>query len=220
MDASKESRADTELRAGTAGRTHLRAARGLSGAVVAATLACIVLVAAVAPQPPMDARDYYPTEPGDTWTFESSVRGEFTNEVADSTVQDGAVVFRIRSTDAVGREQTLIVRHDGPRLYLGPNAESLSLLADFGLEEGESRTVEMAGGVATTTLVARHDELDVFGTSFRDVVKVELAREGAGTQTHFFARGIGLVANESDAPPSRVRLVRATVGGEAVGTPP
>lgn len=201
-------------------RTALSPAVPVGAALAAVTLAGALVAAAAPPQSPVDARDYYPTQPGNTWTFESSVRGAFTNEVADSTLQDGAVVFRIRSTDAAGREQVLLARHDGPRLYLGPNAESLSLLADFGLEEGESRAVEVAGGTATTTLIARHDELDVFGTRFRDVVEVELAREGAGAQTHFFARGIGLVGNESDAPPSRVRLLQATVGGDTFGTQP
>jgi hypothetical protein len=29
-----------------------------------------------------DAREFYPTRPGDTWTYGSSIRGQFTNQVA------------------------------------------------------------------------------------------------------------------------------------------
>jgi hypothetical protein len=38
---------------------------------------------------------YYPAQAGDTWTYEASVRGRFTNQVVDSIVHEGAVLYRI-----------------------------------------------------------------------------------------------------------------------------
>ncbi len=170
--------------------------------------------------PPLlsDAREFYPTHPGDTWTYESSIRGQFTNRVADSVLSEGSVIFRILSTDSSGREQMLMVRHDGPRLYLGPDPESLALLSDFSLEVGASWPTRMGMQEATLTLAGRHEALDVFGTRFEDVVEVHIApRTGGGLTTYYFARGVGLVGMESDRPRSQVRLIRATVGGRTIG---
>jgi hypothetical protein len=163
-----------------------------------------------------DAREFYPTRPGDTWTYESSVRGRFTNQVTDSMLSDGFVIYRIASTDAAGREQTLMARQDGPRLYLGPSPESLALLSDFSLELGASTPTKWGMQVGTVAIAGRHATLDVFGTRFDDVVEVHIAPSAGAGLTYYFAFGIGMVGMESDHPRARVRLVTATVNGITV----
>jgi hypothetical protein len=163
------------------------------------------------PQAAGEAWAFYPTQPGDTWTYESSLRGRFTNEVVDPVLRDGPPVFRIRSTDAAGREQMFFGRHDGSRLYQGPREESMTLLADFSLEAGASSSTRPGG--AAVTLKARHESLDVFGHRFPDVAEVHVALHAGSGLTYYFARGIGLVGMRSDDSALRVRLVTATVGG-------
>jgi len=175
------------------------------------------LVGVIVPHLLSDAREFYPTQPGDTWTYESSIRGQFTNQVADSVLTEGSVIFRILSTDSSGREQLLMVRQDGPRLYLGSDPESLALLADFSLEVGSSAPTRMAMREATLTVAGRYEDLDVFGTRFEDVVEVHVELETGSGLTYYFARGVGLVGMESDRPMSQVRLITATVGGRTIG---
>jgi len=164
-----------------------------------------------------DAREFYPTGPGDTWTYESSVRGRFANQVADSILDGKSVVFRIVSTDAAGQEQTLLVRQEGSRLYLGPNQGSLALISDFGLEAGASAPTRWGTQEAVLTIAGRHDALEVFGTRFNDVVEVHIVPANGGGLTYYFARGIGMVGMESNHPDARVRLVTATVNGRTIG---
>lgn len=179
------------------------------------TKATIVLLSflpgLITPQDLADARAFYPTQTGDTWTYESSVRGRFSNQVVDSVLRDGAAVFRIRSTDAAGREQMFFARHHGSQLYQGPREESMTLLADFSLEAGASSSTRPGGAVVT--LKARHESLDVFGHRFPDVAEVHVASTTGGGLTYYFARGIGLVGMAHDDSAHRVRLVTATVGG-------
>ncbi|TVR66624.1 MAG: hypothetical protein EA422_01625 [Gemmatimonadales bacterium] len=183
--------------------------------MTAATLGLLIILIGVIPDTgSYEAHAYYPAQIGDSWLYESSVRGVFTNEVVDSIAVDGSTVFRIRSTDAAGRVQTLAVRYDGPRVYVGPETGPEMLLADFGMEEGVS-VVDRSRGV-TVTLKARHETMEVFGRRFSDLVEVEHTGPTGGKVTHFFARGIGSVGNESTQPPARVRLLEATVGGQAV----
>jgi len=169
----------------------------------------------VTPQDIGEAWAFYPTQPGDTWTYESSVPGRFTNQVVDSVLRDGAPVFRIRSTDAAGREQMVFARHHGSQLYQGPREESMTLLADFSLEAGASSSTQPGGAVVT--LEARHESLDVFGHRFQDVAEVHVALHAGSGFTYYFARGIGLVGMRSDDSAHRVWLVTATVGGETIG---
>lgn len=167
-----------------------------------------------APGAPGDPLAYHPSGVGDTWTYESSVRGVFTNEVLDASAANGAVVHRVRSTDEAGGEQMLAVRHEGSRVYIGPEGGPGVLLADFGLDVGSSVVDEARG--ATVTLRAHHEELDVFGARFADVMEVEHTLPTGGTHTYFFARDVGLVGNASTAPDTQVRLVEATVDGRTV----
>jgi hypothetical protein len=182
-------------------------------------IAALALACLLALKPGTDAGEYYPAEPGNTWTYESSVRGQFTNQVVDTVSGEGSVIFRIRSTDSSGREQMLIVRHDGPRLYLGLDLESLALLADFSLEVGASTPTRMGAEEATVTVVARHESLEVFGAPFDDVVEVHVAPGSGGGLTYYFARGVGLVGMESASPLSQVRLIEARVGGKTITAP-
>jgi hypothetical protein len=163
-----------------------------------------------------EAREFYPTGPGDTWTYESSVRGRFTNQVAGSIPGEGSGAYRIRSTESSGREHTFMVLQDGSRLYVGPDLESLSLLADFSLEVGSSSLMRLGTQEATLTLAGRHDTLDVFGTRFEDVVEIHIAPAAGGTRIYYFARGIGMVGMQSEGQSDRVRLATATVGGRTV----
>jgi hypothetical protein len=48
------------------------------------------------------AHEYYPLRIGNSWTYVSTVRGEFTNSVVDTTRTDGELWFRTASTDARG----------------------------------------------------------------------------------------------------------------------
>lgn len=174
------------------------------------------LAGLLATQSETDAREFYPTQPGDTWTYESSVRGQFTNLVVDSLLSEGSAIFRVRSTDSSGRQHMLMIRHDGPRLYLGADPESLTLLSDFSLEVGASSSTRLGSREATLTLAARHKSLDVFGSRFEDVVEVHIAPESGSGVTYYFARGVGLVGTESALPASQVRLIEATVGGRTI----
>jgi len=168
------------------------------------------------PRSRSEAREFYPTDPGDQWTYESSVRGRFTNQVADSLLDGESVVFRIISTDASGREQTFMVRQEGSRLYLGPDRESLALLSDFGLGVGASTPTRWGTQEAILTIAGRHDTLEVFGTRFDEVVEVRIAPAAGGALTYYFARGTGMVGMESGHPDARVRLVKATVSGRTI----
>lgn len=163
-----------------------------------------------------DAHEFYPIHIGDTWTYESSIRGQFTNQVVDSLVTEGSVIFHVRSTDSEGRQQMLMVRRDGPRVFLGTEPESLALLADFSLKVGESTPTRMGNQEATLTLAARHESLDVFGGLFEDVVEMHvMPRSGSGV-TYYFARGVGLVGMESTHPKAQVHLIQGTVGGRPI----
>jgi len=197
-------------------RLPLRAVRTMINTLLIAALALACLLAF---QSATEARVFYPAELGNTWTYESSVRGQFTNQVIDSVSSEGSVFFHIRSTDSSGREQMLMVRHDGPRLYLGTDVESLALLADFSLEVGASSLTRMGAEEATVTLVARHESLEVFGAPFDDVVEVLVAPGSGSGLTYYFARGVGLVGMESARPMSQVRLIEARVGGRTVTAP-
>ncbi len=180
-------------------------------------LGTLGLVGLIVSQLLTDVHEFYPTQPGDTWTYESSIRGQFTNQVADSVLTEGLVIFRILSTDSSGRERLLMVRQDGPRLYLGSDPESLDLLADFSLEVGASTPTRMGMQEATLTVAGRHENLDVFGTQFEDVVEVHIELETGSGLTYYYVRGVGLVGMESDRPTSQVRLIKAIVGGRTVG---
>jgi hypothetical protein len=176
----------------------------------------VALVGVLAPRLSSDASAYYPTQPGDTWTYESSVRGQFTNQVVESVQEGESVTVRILGTDASGREQTFMVRKAGPRLYLGPDSESMTLLSDFSLEVGASTPTRAGAQEPTLTIGGRHEALDVFGTRFEDVVEVRVAQASGATAIYYFARGVGMVGMESDYPSVQVRLVTATVDGETV----
>lgn len=61
--------------------------------MIAATLGLLAALAgSITAAPSDEAKAYYPAQIGDTWSYESSVRGPFTNEVVDSVVVDGAAV--------------------------------------------------------------------------------------------------------------------------------
>jgi hypothetical protein len=182
-------------------------------------IAALALAGAPGAQSLTDAQAYYPIEPGNTWTYESSIRGRFTNQVVDSLVSQESVIFRVRSTDSSGRHQMLMVRHDGSRLYLGAGVESLALISDFGLEVGASTPTLMGTQDAILTLAARHESLSVYGIQFDDVVEVHIAPRRGGGVTYYFARGVGLVGMESASPAFEVRLVHATVSGRTIAAP-
>jgi C-terminal processing protease CtpA/Prc len=164
--------------------------------------------AAVATPPAAD--DYYPLRIGTSWTYMSTLRGEFTNSVVDTTRSDGVLWYRVASTDARGATQNLLMRQDGERIIQRlPNGSEL-LLVDFAVPVGDAFVAQQN---ATVTFVAQHDTLTVLGARYSDVRHYRYLG-GRLQYDVYYARGVGQVAVEYVRDIVRSRLVRATIGGE------
>jgi C-terminal processing protease CtpA/Prc len=161
---------------------------------------------------PPSAHDYYPLRIGTSWTYASTLRGEFTNSVVDTTRTDGVLWYRVASTDGRGVTQNLLMRQDGERIIQRlPNGTEL-LLVDFTVPVGEAFVAQQN---ATVTYVAHHDTLTVLGARYSSVRHYRYL--GGGLQYDvYYARGVGQVAVEYVRDIVRSRLVRATIDGVAL----
>jgi hypothetical protein len=179
----------------------------------AATLLLVLAAAAPAAAQQADsARAYYPAAPGDSWTYDSSLRGEFTNRVADTVRLDGQLWHRVVSTTADGTPSTYLLRHDGARVYQRAGSAPEMLLADFSLAVGGYSQATQAGGDVRITYVAHHDTVTLLGARWHDVRQYRTATRAMEYDT-YYARGIGIVGTRGRTQPIHSRLLRATVAG-------
>ena len=92
----------------------------------------VTTTAFVAPSSRLAAsHEYYPMHSVATWTYESSARGRFVNEITESSTTEAGAICRVRTTEAAGRTQSLHVRRDGGRIYQRAGAGDEMLLVDF-----------------------------------------------------------------------------------------
>jgi hypothetical protein len=172
------------------------------------------MLAASPPQPPAPAgHAYYPMNIGDVWVYESTARGEFRNEVVESSPVDGAMRYRVRSTDASSRTHHLSVRFEGERVFSAPESGAEQLLVDFGVALKQS--FKTAQGAATVEYRAHHDTIDLPGGTYRDVREYRHLPSSGPEYSSYYARGIGLVAMVWSEPGPRVRLIEASIAGKA-----
>jgi C-terminal processing protease CtpA/Prc len=190
--------------------------------------AAALLFLALAPSPLVDpdpavSHDYYPTAIGDRWTYESSMRGRFTNEVVDTVRIDDGVYYRVASTDAAGDARYFHVRHEAGRVYHRVGTSPETLFMDFTVGAGGSFRTSADRSGSTVTFTAEHDTLTVLGTPYRHV-RVYRTTAPGGPFDVYFARGIGIVGNVSAGGSGlRSRLVEARVAGadiSAAAEPP
>lgn len=165
------------------------------------------------------SRDFYPTPVGATWTYESSVRGRFSNTVADSTVEGGHVWYRVTSTDAQGAVQQFAMRHEGGRLFQRVGGAE-RLFADFTVPVGGTYTVPQGTASLTVRFAAEHDTITLTGSRFRDVREYRTRMPDGGEQVQYYARGIGIVQVAGPSIAMLSRLVAADVGGRTFTAPP
>jgi hypothetical protein len=158
------------------------------------------------------ARTYYPAAPGDSWTYDSSTRGEFTNLVADTVRVDGLLWQRVVSTTADGSATSYLLRHDGMRVYQRAGSAPEMLLADFSLPVGGYSRAMQAGGDVRITYVAHYDTVTLLGALWHDVRQYRTTAAAMDYDT-YYARGIGIVGTRGRTQPIHSRLLRATVGG-------
>jgi C-terminal processing protease CtpA/Prc len=178
--------------------------------MTAALLLSTLLLTGGAPETPASlAHDYYPLRIGTSWTYVSTLRGEFTNSVVDTARVDNVLWYRIASTDERGATQHMLTRQDGERIIQRlPNGSEM-LLVDFAVPVDEAFVAQQGAAVA---YIAHHDTLTVLGARYRDVRHYRYT--GAGLQYDvYYARGIGQVAVEYVREVMRSRLVRATIDG-------
>lgn len=179
----------------------------------AALLVLALGPSSLAANDPGISRDYYPTAIGDRWTYESSVRGRFTNEVVDTVRIEDRLYDRVASTDAVGDTRYFHVRHEGGRVYHRVGNSPEALFMDFTVAEGGSFRTSTDRSGSTVIFTAEHDSLTVQGAPYARV-RVYRNTGPGGAFDVYFARGIGIVANVSvGGSGPRSRLVEARVGG-------
>jgi hypothetical protein len=154
---------------------------------------------------------YYPIATGDSWEYESSIRGRFSNEVLSV---EGSVA-RIRSTNASGRTTEFDVEVRGDSVLLRPGSETAGLLVDFGAPLGSSYIGSAGPSAEIITFKAEHERLELSGIVFEHVREYQHRAEAGVTYTSYYAQGIGLVGMRWDSGPS-VHLVSADVGGRSV----
>jgi C-terminal processing protease CtpA/Prc len=190
----------------------MTAVRFLAAAALAA-LSAGALAGFAQHAPTAAAHDYYPLGVGDSWTYQSSFRGEFTNLVTDTSRLDGVLWYSVTSTDERGLVQQLQVRHAAGRVLQRAGTGPEQVIADFTAPVGESVAVTQGTAPVTVTYTAHHDTVTVLGTTYRDVRQYRHAMGGGTGWDAYFARGIGLVAMVWPNAEQQVRLVRAEVAG-------
>jgi hypothetical protein len=162
------------------------------------------------------SHEFYPTHVGDTWSYDSSVRGAFVNTVVDSAAAGGTVSYRVRSTDAAGRMQHYHIRHLDGRVLLTPPGGEEHLFIDFSVPLNDSFTVEHGQAAGRVTYRAYHESIHLLGAEHRAVREYLHHAPGGRGFSSYYARGIGLVAMVWVDPGTTVRLRRAEVAGMAV----
>jgi carboxyl-terminal processing protease len=162
---------------------------------------------------PDPSSDFYPMAVGDRWTYVSTLRGEFTNEVVGTERIDGRVHFRVESVDAGGRTTAHAVRRDGPVVHQRPNGGEERVFVDFGVPVGGSFETVQGEHRTRVLFAARHDTLRLGGAQFHDVREYVHSPDGGEEYRSYFARGIGLVGMQWTTSRHTVRLTHAVVGG-------
>lgn len=177
----------------------------LGAGAIAATLV-------VAPRMPSDSpAEFYPMQVGNRWTYESSIRGRFVNEVVSRDASGGMTTYRIASTDSRGRVQTIIVRFVDGKVYQGAEGGPEVLLLDLGVEAGGTFAAAESPRRVEVTYRGFHETHDVLGTVYRDVREYFHDVPGGMSSTSYFARGVGLVG--IIASQFNTRLVEAELAG-------
>jgi carboxyl-terminal processing protease len=163
--------------------------------------------------------DFYPMEVGDQWIYESTLRGEFTNEIVGTQRIDGRVHYQVESVGADGRTNRHSVRRDGPVVHHRTARGEEWVLVDLGVPVGGSFEAMQGGHRTRVVFAARHETLRLGGAEFRDVREYVHSPDGGEEYSSYFARGIGLVGMQWSASRHTVRLTHAVVGGRTAFEP-
>jgi hypothetical protein len=156
---------------------------------------------------------YYPLDIGDRWTYESALRGRFTNEVEDTVRIEGVLHHRVASADAGGGRTHFHTRIEGGRVYHRAPAGADLLVVDLSLAPGESFRSSDGPAATTVTFLSEHDTLTVLGTPYRDV-RVYRNQGPGGLHDIHVVRGIGIVGMTRADGGVLSRLLEARVGGQ------
>jgi hypothetical protein len=157
--------------------------------------------------------EFYPLHVGDAWSYQSSARGVFVNEIVDMADVEGTTQYRVRSTDASGRTHHYRIRvHEGRVFHTPPSADE-HLFLDFTVPPGGSFDVPRGQAAGTVTYRAFHDKIALGGSVYRHVREYHHADAGFSS---FYARGIGLVGMTWSEGGAAVHLLHADVGGRVL----
>lgn len=164
----------------------------------------------------VQAHEFYPLAPGNKWTYQSSVRGEFVNEVVGHDSRARPPRYTVQSTDRNGRIDTMFVTHDNGRIYQEASRSGRSLLVDFSVEEGASFNADRGRSEVIVTYRNFHPMLTLMGAEYHDVREYRHTINGEFASTSYFAKGIGLVGLVSADGRQATRLLSAEVGGRRI----